>query len=152
MTKLDTRSTRILRLTLAAAMMAPAIAVSAQTVRISAGVSSDGRKCYREVFEYDYVSKKPTFPGGDTELVAFVNSHRRYPEEAYRRGIEGRVVCSFVVNADGAVSHIKVIKGVEPTLNEEAIRVLAQMPDWTPGRLDGRPVPVRVIWPVPFRR
>lgn len=124
----------------------------AQTCRVSAGVTPDGRRCYREVFEYDYVSEKPAFPGGDNSLVDFINAHRTYPAEAYRRGVEGRVVCSFVVNADGAVSNLKIVKGVEPSLNDEALRVLSLMPTWIPGRLDGRTVPVRVICPVPFRK
>lgn len=125
---------------------------TAQTYRVSAGVSADGRKTYREVFEYDYVSEKPVFPDGESGLVAFINAHRAYPPEAYRRGIEGRVICSFVVNADGAVSHLHIVKGVESSLNDEALRILSLMPPWTPGRLEGRPVPVRVICTVPFRK
>ncbi len=139
----------LLFLTALAAGLAPA---GAQTCRVSAGVTPDGRRCYREVFEYDYVSEKPAFPGGDKSLVDFINAHRTYPAEAYRKGIEGRVVCSFVVNADGAVSNLKIVKGVEPSLNDEALRVLSLMPHWTPGRLEGRTVPVRVIWPIPFRK
>ncbi|MDE7159874.1 MAG: energy transducer TonB [Muribaculaceae bacterium] len=133
-------------------LIAAVSGATAQTIRVSNGISSDGRRCYREVFEYDYVTDKPSFPGGDGELVTFINTHRTYPGEAYRRGVEGRVTCSFVVNADGSVSHIKVIKGVETTLNNEAMRVLALMPSWVPGRLGGQPVPVRVIWSVPFRK
>ena len=124
----------------------------AQTFRVSAGVSADGRQCYREVFEYDYVTDKPSFPGGDGELVSFINTHRTYPSTAYKKGVEGRVTCSFVVNADGKVSHIMVIKGVEASLNDEAMRVLGLMPAWVPGRIDGHAVPVRVIWSVPFRK
>lgn len=126
--------------------------ISAQTIRVSNGVTSDGRRCYREVFEYDYVTEKPTFPGGDSELVSFINTHRIYPRVAYQKGVQGRVTCSFVVNADGHVSNIKVIKGVEATLNDEAMRVLSLMPSWLPGRIGGQPVPVRVIWAVPFRK
>ena len=128
------------------------VPATAQTCRVSAGVSADGRKIYREVFEYDYVNDKPVFPGGDSGIVDFINSHRSYPADAYRRGVEGRVICSFVVNADGAVSHLRVVKGVEQSLNDEALRILSLMPAWTPGRLNGRPVPVRVICTVPFRK
>lgn len=105
-----------------------------------------------EVFEYDYVSDKPSFPGGDRNLMTFINATREYPREAYRKGIQGRVTCSFVVNVDGSVSHISVLRGVEPTLNKEAIRILSKMPDWIPGKHDGHVVPVRVVWSVPFRR
>ncbi len=133
-------------------LLAGAFGAMAQTIRVANGVGQDGRKCYREVFEYDYVTEKPSFPGGDGELVTFINTHRTYPYAAYQKGVQGRVTCSFVVNADGKVSHIRVIKGVEASLNDEAMRVLALMPPWLPGRIDGQPVPVRVIWSVPFRK
>lgn len=116
------------------------------------GVTSEGRKAYMEVYEYDYVTEKPSFPGGDWKLVEFINSTRQYPKKAYDAGIQGRVTCSFVVNANGSISHIKVLKSIEDSLNEEAIRILASMPDWIPGRIEGRPVPVRVIRSIPFRK
>ena len=137
---------------LAAASIAGALIASAQTCRVAMGVNSDGRKAYMEVYEYDYVPEKPTFPGGDWRLVEFINKTRRYPKKAYEAGIHGRVTCSFVVNADGSVSHIRVLKGVEESLNREAIRILEEMPDWHPGSIDGREVPVRVIWSIPFRK
>ena len=85
-------------------------------------------------------------------LIASGQTCRRYPKKAYEAGIHGRVTCSFVVNADGSVSHIRVLKGVEESLNREAIRILEEMPDWQPGSIDGREVPVRVIWSIPFRK
>lgn len=120
-------------------------------MRISVG-SERGRIEYREVYEYDYVWEKPSFPGGDDKLMRFINKERHYPEAAYKAGIQGRVTCSFIVNSDGAVSDIQVYKGVEPSLNEEAVRILSLMPRWSPGRINGMPVPVRVIRTVPFRR
>lgn len=129
-----------------------AFEISAQTCRVSCGVNAAGHRTYKEVYEYDYVAEKPTFPGGDSKLLAFVNETREYPAEAYKAGIEGRVLCSFVVNADGSISHIKVLKGVERSLNYEAIRILSQMPAWKPGRHDSHPVPVRVIYPIAFRK
>lgn len=128
------------------------LSASAQTCRVNCGTSSNGTRTYMEVYEYDYVAEKPSFPGGDSRLVAFINETRRYPEEAYAKGIQGRVMCSFVINTDGTVSNISVLKGVEKSLNQEAVRIFSKMPVWTPGRLDGVPVPVRVIWPVPFRK
>lgn len=124
----------------------------AQTCRVSMGVTPEGRKAYMEVYEYDYVPEKPCFPGGDWKLVEFINSTRRYPKKAYDAGVQGRVTCSFVVNSNGTISHIHVLKSVEQSLNEEAMRILACMPDWEPGRIDGRAVPVRVIWSIPFRK
>ena len=126
-------------------------AAYAQTCRVSMG-DSNGHQAYMEVYEYDYVSEKPSFPGGDCQLMEFINHTRKYPDKAYRRGIQGRVTCSFVVNANGSISHVTVLKSVEESLNREAVRILSLMPDWTPGRVDGRPVPVRVVRCIPFRR
>lgn len=125
---------------------------TAQKCRVSSGVTSDGHRSFKEVYEFDYVEEKPEFPGGGTSLVNYINEHRRYPAKAYAIGIEGRVTCSFVVNADGTVSNVTVIRGVEPSLNREAVRILSSMPQWSPGKLEGQTVPVRVICAVPFRK
>ena len=127
-------------------------ALDAQTCKVAVGVSADGATTYMEVFEYDYVEEKPCFPGGECRLVSYVNENRRYPAAAYRAGVEGRVLCSFVVNVDGKVSNVSVLRGVEASLNKEAVRILSKMPQWSPGRLNGRNVPVRVVWAIPFRR
>ncbi len=124
----------------------------AQTCRVSMGTNSNGHKCYMEVYEYDFVSEKPCFPGGDCKLMEFINKNRVYPDKAYNQGIQGKVTCSFVVNTNGAISHLKILKSVEQTLNNEALRILGLMPDWIPGKIEGQPVPVRVIWSVPFRK
>ncbi len=104
------------------------------------------------VYEFDCVDRQPQFPGGDNAMIRFINHERRYPQGAYRDGIEGRVLCSFVVNEDGSISHISVIKGVEESLNREAIRIISQMPPWSAGEIDDIPVPVYCILPIPFRR
>lgn len=145
------------RLLLLPALLFPALVAAvpeaaAQTCRINCGRADNGHTVYKEVYEYDFVCEKPVFPGGNSCLVRFINDHRRYPEAAYKRGIQGRVMCSFVVNADGTVSNVQVLKGVESSLNKEALRIFSSMPVWTPGKIDGCPVPVRVIWPVPFRK
>lgn len=126
--------------------------VAAQTCRVSMGVNSEGHKTYMEVYEYDYVAEKPCFPGGDGKLMEYINKNRNYPREAYKAGVQGRVTCSFIVNANGSVSHVRVIKSVEESLNREAARLFTAMPDWEPGKIDGKAVPVRVIWSVPFRK
>lgn len=137
--------------TLCVAVCAPEIC-RAQTFKVTGGIAANGMRTYREVYEYDYVTEKPAFPGGHTSLIKYINETREYPAKAYQDGVQGKVLCSFVVNADGSVSNIQVLRGVEPSLNKEAVRVLAQMPSWSPGKLDGRCVPVRVIYPVAFRR
>ena len=127
--------------------------IYAQTCKVSTGQCQKGCKpTTTEVYEYDYVDQKPEFPGGCMSMLSFINSQRIYPEDAYVKGIEGRVTCSFVVNCDGKLSNIIVLRGVEESLNSEAIRIISEMPQWEPGKLNGTPVPVRVVCPVPFRR
>ncbi len=126
--------------------------VQAQTCRVAAGISSNGLQTYKEVFEYDYVEVKPSFPGGNEALLDYINKNRHYPADAYEQGIEGRVTCSFVVNADGNISNIRVIKGSHKSLNMEAMRLLAEMPSWHPGRHCTQCVPVRVVHSIPFRK
>ena len=137
---------------LAAAAMAAPMTVPAQTTRISCGVRSDGCASYRTVYEFDYVDEKPSMAREGQTLMKYINRERHYPAAAYAQGIEGRVMCSFVVNTDGSISNVTVIKGVEPSLNREAMRILSEMPEWRPGKIDGEKVPVRVVCAVPFRR
>lgn len=136
----------------AAVMIGFTSRADAQTCMVHCGTNAAGVDQYIEVYEYDYVSEKPRFPGGDDSLLKFVNKHREYPQAAYKAGVQGRVICSFVINIDGSVSNIKVLRGVEPSLNNEAMRVLSLMPAWCPGKIRGRAVPVRVVYPVNFRR
>lgn len=124
----------------------------AQTCRVAAGLSSDGMQTFKEVFEYDFVEVKPSFPGGNEAFLDYINKNRQYPADAYAQGIEGRVTCSFVVNADGNISNIRVIKGCHKSLNIEAMRLLAEMPSWQPGRHSTHCVPVRVVHSIPFRK
>jgi TonB family protein len=104
-----------------------------------------------EAYDYDMVDEPPTFPGGYGAMMQFINATRNYPPEAYTRRIQGRVLCSFIVEPDGAVTHINVIRGVEPTLDREAVRILDGMPHWHAGRNNGSTVPVYCIFPVTFR-
>lgn len=134
------------------ASLASTPCATGQTTRVNCGVKSDGYAAYRTVYEFDYVEEKPRFVQKEMTLMNFINQERRYPAEAYSRGVQGRVTCSFIVNADGSISHLKILKGVEPSLNREALRILSSMPEWTPGRIAGQKVPVRVICAVPFRK
>lgn len=126
--------------------------VAAQTCRVNVGKNASGCTSYIEVYEYDYVTDKPTYPGGDELLIRFINDMREYPKAAYDKGIQGRVTCSFVVNVDGSISHISVLRGVEPSLNKEAIRIFSKMPEWKPGKINGQAVPTRVVRTVSFRK
>ena len=126
--------------------------VQAQTFRISCGENAEGHQIYKEIYEYDYVSEKPMFPGGEHKLLKFINKTREYPQKAYEANIQGRVICSFIVDCDGSIKYIQILKGVEESLNQEAIRIIQKMPDWIPGRIDGQVIPVRVVYPIAFRK
>lgn len=105
-----------------------------------------------EVYEFDYVDVQPQFPGGEHGLINFVNEVREYPYKAYVRKIQGRVLCSFVVGADGRVSNIRVIRSSgDESLNREAMRVISEMPRWKAGRVGNTKVAVRVVLPIAFR-
>ena len=100
---------------------------------------------------FDVVEQMPSFPGGDAELMKFLNTHIKYPVVAEENGIQGRVVATFVVERDGSISDVKVIKSVDPSLDKEAIRVLKSMPKWIPGKQNGSAVRVKYTVPVTFR-
>lgn len=100
---------------------------------------------------YQVVEKMPEFPGGMNALMSYLKENIRYPEEAKLAGIKGRVTVQFVVNADGSLSNILKLRGVEPSLDAEALRLIASMPTWKPGMHDGQPVAVRYTVPVTFR-
>ena len=94
----------------------------------------------------------PSFQGGDLNAFRnWVQSKVRYPAIAQENGIQGRVVCSFVVNRDGSIVDIQVLRGVDPSLDKEAVRVLGTMPKWKPGKQRGKPVRVKYTVPVMFR-
>ena len=100
---------------------------------------------------FTVVEKQPEFPGGMAELMKFLAKSIKYPVIAQENGIQGRVVCSFVVNRDGSIVDIQVMRGVDPSLDKEAVRVIGTMPKWKPGEQRGKPVRVRFILPVQFR-
>lgn len=100
---------------------------------------------------YDVVEQMPSFPGGISGLRTYLNQNIRYPAEAQETCVQGRVVVSFVVGKDGHISDVTVLRSVDPSLDKEAIRVVRNMPRWTPGKQGGEPVRVRYNVPVSFR-
>jgi len=100
---------------------------------------------------FEVVEKMPVFPGGDEALFKFLGMNVRYPVEAQKNGIQGRVICSFVINKDGSVVDCKVLRSVNQHLDAEAVRVIRAMPNWTPGEQRGEKVRVRYTLPVNFR-
>jgi protein TonB len=97
------------------------------------------------------VEKMPEFPGGMQEAIKYISGNLRYPMIAQENGIQGRVSCSFVVNRDGSIVDVEIVRGVDPSLDKEALRVIASMPKWSPGEQRGKPVRVRYTLPVTFR-
>lgn len=100
---------------------------------------------------FQVVETMPSFPGGDAELFKFLSNSVKYPVIAQENGIQGRVICQFVVNRDGSIVDIEVVRSVDPSLDKEAIRVIKSMPKWSPGKQRGKPVRVKYTLPVNFR-
>lgn len=100
---------------------------------------------------FDVVEQQPSYPGGMGALNQWLASNIKYPVMAAENGIEGRVVVQFVVERDGSVSGVHVVRGVDPSLDKEATRVVSQMPKWIPGKQNGSAVRVKYTVPVTFR-
>jgi len=97
------------------------------------------------------VENMPEYPGGNGAMMKFISDTIRYPVEAQQKGIQGSVICNFVVMKDGSISDVQIVRGVDPLLDAEALRVLKLMPDWKPGKQRGQSVNVRFTLPVVFR-
>ena len=100
---------------------------------------------------FDMVEQMPTFPGGQTELMAYLGKNIKYPTIAQENGTQGRVIIQFVVERDGSISDVHVARGVDPYLDKEAVRVVKSMPKWLPGKQNGKAVRVKFTVPVMFR-
>jgi TonB family protein len=100
---------------------------------------------------FDVVENMPEYPGGAPEMMKFLATNVKYPDEAFSKGIEGRVILTFIVEKDGSISNVKVVKSVNETLDAEAVRVVEMMPKWKPGKQNGRDVRVKYTIPVAFR-
>ena len=104
---------------------------------------------YEKVF--DVVEQMPEFVGGQAELMKFLAENVHYPEAAYKVGKQGRVIATFIVEADGSVSNAKIVKKVSDELDAEALRVIGTMPKWKPGMQNGKAVRVKYTIPITFR-
>lgn len=100
---------------------------------------------------YNNVEEMPSFPGGETEMFKFLSQNLRYPEAAAAQNKQGRVTVSFRVEKDGSVTSAKVVRGICPELDAEALRVVGTMPKFNPGRMNGEPVAVWYTLPITFR-
>lgn len=100
---------------------------------------------------FDVVEQMPTFPGGMGALYQWINKNPKYPVAAEADGIQGRVIVCFNVGKDGTISNATISKSVNPMLDKEAVRLVNSMPNWIPGKQNGKNVTVRYILPIPFR-
>lgn len=100
---------------------------------------------------FTVVEQMPLFPGGDAALMAYLRDNIHYPTVAAENGVQGRVVVGFVVERDGSITDVNVLRSVDPSLDREAMRVVKGMPRWTPGKQNGSAVRVKYQVPVTFR-
>ena len=100
---------------------------------------------------FDVVEQMPSFPGGPSALMEYLHDHVKYPVVAQENGVQGRVVVSFIVEKDGSITDVRVVRSVDPSLDREAQRVVSSMPRWTPGKQNGSAVRVKYNVPVMFK-
>lgn len=100
---------------------------------------------------YELIESMPSFPGGALALMDYVSKNIQYPKDAIKKEIQGRVVVSFTIETDGSTSNHKVIRGIYPSLDQEAIRVVKSMPKWQPAYCKGKRIRTKYYVPIPFR-
>ena len=100
---------------------------------------------------FDVVEQMPSFPGGMGALMQYLSSHIKYPVVAEENGIQGRVICTFIVERDGSITDTRVARSVDPSLDKEAVRVINSMPRWIPGKQNGTACRVKFTLPVTFK-
>ena len=100
---------------------------------------------------FDVVEQMPSFPGGQSALFQWLSNNIKYPVVAEENGVQGRVIVTFVVERDGSITDVRVVKSVDPSLDKEAVRVTKAMPHWIPGKQNGSAVRVKYTLPVTFR-
>ena len=93
----------------------------------------------------------PEYKGGDIALMTFLQENLQYPTKALRKGVEGTIIVSFIVNTEGALEDIKIFRGIDPDCDKEAIRVISKLRKWEPGIVDGKKMPMEYKLPISFR-
>jgi protein TonB len=113
-------------------------------------VKEEVQEAEAEEVPFVVVEEMPMFPGGDAELLKYIGEHTTYPDIAKENNIQGRVIVRFCVTSKGGVSQVSILKGVDPELDAEAIRVVNTLPTFKPGKQGGKPVPVWYMVPITF--
>ena len=120
-------------------------------LRIVEVEADDTLRIVEEDHIFQVVEEAPEFPGGHKECIAFLLKNIKYPQISQENGVQGRVIVQFVVNADGSITDPTVVRGIDPYLDKEALRVINLMPKWKPGKQRGKAVRVRYTQPVVFK-
>lgn len=115
-------------------------------IAVNTNESEEKKEVAQKIF--DVVEQQPQFPGN---LNQYLRDHINYPTIAQENGIQGKVIVQFVVERDGSITQVNVIRGVDPSLDKEAVRVVKSMPKWTPGKQNGQAVRVKFTLPVNFK-
>lgn len=100
---------------------------------------------------YDEPDKLPQPPDGFQSYAAWIGKNLKYPDNARKKGIEGKVHVEFVVSKEGRVTNAKVVQGIDAACDTESLRVINMSPDWTPGQVGGKNVNVRLVLPITFK-
>lgn len=95
--------------------------------------------------------EKPMFPGGDSAMYKWLSQHITYPPSASEEGVSGKVTVSFIIETDGSITNVRVVRGKHSALDKEAVNVVKKMPRWNPGKINGKPVRVTYLFPVNFQ-
>lgn len=100
---------------------------------------------------FEIVEEMPEFPGGQNELNKFIDKNLHYPEIAYKKGLQGNVIVQIIIDKDGSVTKPKIIRSLEPSLDNEALRIIGLMPKWKPGKQREKVLKVRYTFPIQFK-
>jgi protein TonB len=121
-----------------------------EVVEVVQQVKEEVQEADPEAIPFVVVEEMPQFPGGDVALLKYIMEHTQYPEVAKENNIQGKVIVRFCVTSKGGVSQVSILKGVDPELDKEAIRVVNTLPTFRPGKQGGKPVPVWYMVPITF--
>ena len=132
-----------MKFTLFLLLIIMAMPLSAQT---------EGGTDNKPVYNMAMVQQQPKFPGGTSEMYKWLGNNIKYPEEAKKEDVCGKVIVDFVITKTGKTDKVRVVRGLHPALDEEAVRVIKAMPAWTPGKQNGQPVNVSYTLPITFRQ
>ena len=116
----------------------------------SSGFSQGNEEQGEEELHKGRIEKQPQFPGGQAKLIEYLQDNLEYPKQAQENRIQGQVYVEFVIETDGKITNAKVVRGIGGGCNEETIRVVNSMPNWTPGNHKGKNVRVKYVLPVSF--